>query len=110
MVPKSAGAIDPNLRANYYYPTARKRYLPRIKKASDEISGVPDLVAEARWEEVTEFCTKTAEVRQTSTTKPKQGVYRKGNYGWYQKNRQESTFDEMYLTRHYATCRTPFFP
>ena len=32
MVPKSAGAIDPNLRANYYYPTARKRYLPRIKK------------------------------------------------------------------------------
>ena len=22
MVPKSAGSIDPNLRANYYYPTA----------------------------------------------------------------------------------------
>ena len=58
MVPKSAGAIDPNLRANYYYPTARKRYLPRIKRASDEISSVPDAVAEGRWDEVSEFCTK----------------------------------------------------
>ena len=64
MVPKSEGSIDPNLRANYYYPTARKRYLPRIKRASDEISRVPDAVAEGRWEEVSEFCTK---VRREAT-------------------------------------------
>ncbi|GMI11965.1 hypothetical protein TrVE_jg13983 [Triparma verrucosa] len=61
MVPKSAGAIDPNLRANYYYPTARKRYLPRIKKASDEISLVPDLIASSSWSSVTDFSTKTAD-------------------------------------------------
>eukprot|EP00183_Erythrolobus_madagascarensis_P006428 CAMPEP_0185845616 /NCGR_PEP_ID=MMETSP1354-20130828/1528_1 /TAXON_ID=708628 /ORGANISM="Erythrolobus madagascarensis, Strain CCMP3276" /LENGTH=271 /DNA_ID=CAMNT_0028545611 /DNA_START=312 /DNA_END=1124 /DNA_ORIENTATION=+ len=27
--------IDANLRANYYFPTARKRYLPRVKAAAD---------------------------------------------------------------------------
>ncbi|GMH52506.1 hypothetical protein TL16_g01244 [Triparma laevis f. inornata] len=61
MVPKSAGAIDPNLRANYYYPTARKRYLPRIKKASDQISTIPDLIASSSWSEVKDFSVKVAD-------------------------------------------------
>ena len=48
-------------RANYYYPTARKRYLPRIKKASDEISLVPDQIASGDWESVEKFSLKVAD-------------------------------------------------
>jgi len=41
---KSEVEIDANLRANYYFPTARKRYLPRVKAAAD---AMPDAVAYA---------------------------------------------------------------
>lgn len=61
MVARSEGSIDPNLRANYYYPTARKRYLPRIKKASDQISLIPDKIAAGDWEAVAGFSTKVAD-------------------------------------------------
>ena len=51
----------PIFRANYYYPTARKRYLPRIKKASDEISLVPSQIASGDWESVERFSSKVAD-------------------------------------------------
>lgn len=38
--------IESNLRANYYYPTARKRYLPRIKVTVDSLNNAPPLIAE----------------------------------------------------------------
>lgn len=46
--------------AAYYYPTAKKRYLPRIQKASAEIVKVPEAIAANDWEAVAEFA-KTAE-------------------------------------------------
>lgn len=49
------GQIDPTLRSSYYYPTAKKRYLPRIQKLSQEIVAVPDAIAEANWELLEEF-------------------------------------------------------
>ena len=36
---KVESAVEPNLRSNYYYPTNKVRYLPRIKKCSDAIPG-----------------------------------------------------------------------
>lgn len=44
----------------YYYPTAKKRYLPRIQKVSNEIGTVPDAIDAADWAAVQEFA-KTAE-------------------------------------------------
>jgi len=38
---KGENAIDPTLRASYYFPTARKRYLPRIQKVSDQLKQIP---------------------------------------------------------------------
>lgn len=35
-----------NLRGDYYFPTARKRYLPRVKRAYDELVKVEALVDE----------------------------------------------------------------
>ncbi|CAM9613892.1 unnamed protein product, partial [Phaeothamnion confervicola] len=60
--PSKPGAdIDANLRANYYFPTARKRYLPRIKAANDEIRGISGLLAAGRWGEVAAFVEGAAE-------------------------------------------------
>lgn len=53
--------IDPTLRANYYYPTAKKRYLPRIQKVSSEISSIPEFLQSEKWDMVSEFADKTAE-------------------------------------------------
>merc|ERR1711906_18213 len=39
---KKVSQIEPNLRSNYYYPTNKKRYLPRIKKCNDAIPGVAE--------------------------------------------------------------------
>eukprot|EP00180_Rhodochaete_pulchella_P000618 Plantae.Rhodophyta-Rhodochaete_pulchella.ctg1454.p1 GENE.Plantae.Rhodophyta-Rhodochaete_pulchella.ctg1454~~Plantae.Rhodophyta-Rhodochaete_pulchella.ctg1454.p1 ORF type:complete len:182 (-),score=38.21 Plantae.Rhodophyta-Rhodochaete_pulchella.ctg1454:457-972(-) len=47
--------MEANLRANYYYPTARKRYLPRIKVVADEIGGVEEMVHGGEWESVRDF-------------------------------------------------------
>jgi hypothetical protein len=41
--------------AAYYYPTAKKRYLPRIIKVSTEINSVPDYIAQADWVAVADF-------------------------------------------------------
>jgi len=53
--PKNGAGVDPNLRSNYYYPTAKKRYLPRIKKASDNIPIAASMVGVEDWEEVGDF-------------------------------------------------------
>lgn len=47
--------IEANLRANYYYPTARKRYLPRVKKASDDVRLVKAALANGQWDEAGRF-------------------------------------------------------
>jgi hypothetical protein len=47
--------IEANLRANYYFPTARKRYLPRVKRALEDLPRVKDAVAAAQWTAVADF-------------------------------------------------------
>lgn len=49
--------IESNLRGQYYYPTARKRYLPRVKLASESIPSVLDAVDGGRWAQVAELKT-----------------------------------------------------
>merc|ERR1719230_826370 len=58
---KAVSDIEPNLRSNYYYPTNKKRYLPRIKKCSDSIPGSASMIAEGDWEAVADFANKVAE-------------------------------------------------
>lgn len=53
--------IEPNLRSNYYYPTNKKRYLPRIKKCNDEIPLVAESIGNEDWDAVKEFAEKVAE-------------------------------------------------
>jgi len=58
---KSESVIEPNLRSNYYYPTNKKRYLPRIKKCSDAIPLVAEGIGSGDWEAVQGFAEKTAD-------------------------------------------------
>lgn len=39
----------------YYYPTAKKRYLPRIQKVTDIINQMPDAIANDDWATVEQF-------------------------------------------------------
>jgi len=59
--PKSESVIEPNLRSNYYYPTNKKRYLPRIKKCNDAIPGAAEAIGSLNWEVVEEFNSKVAD-------------------------------------------------
>lgn len=45
------------LKIAYYYPTAKKRYLPRIQKVTAKISEVPQAIANGDWETVEAFAT-----------------------------------------------------
>lgn len=58
---KSVSVIEPNLRSNYYYPTNKKRYLPRIKKCNDAIPGVAESIGTGDWESVSLFAEKVAD-------------------------------------------------
>ena len=58
---KEESSYEPNLRANYYYPTNKKRYLPRIKKCSDAIPDAAQLIGSEDWEGATEFALKVAD-------------------------------------------------
>ena len=58
---KAESSIEPNLRSNYYYPTNKKRYLPRIKKCNDAIPEVAELIGKEDWEAVDEFANKIAD-------------------------------------------------
>ena len=44
-----------NLRGDYYFPTARKRYLPRVKRAYDELVKVEDAPDEGDWGKLEAF-------------------------------------------------------
>lgn len=57
---KNEAEIEANLRANYYYPTAKKRYLPRIKRVVDEIDEVEALLARGEWRPVDDFSSGVA--------------------------------------------------
>jgi hypothetical protein len=59
--PKTESAVAPNLRSNYYYPTNKKRYLPRIKKCNDAIPGAAEAIGNGDWEVADEFVNKIAD-------------------------------------------------
>ena len=52
---------EPNLRSNYYYPTNKKRYLPRIKKCNDAIPDAAAMIGSMDWEGAETFAVKIAE-------------------------------------------------
>jgi hypothetical protein len=58
---KEVSNLEPNLRSNYYYPTNKKRYLPRIKKCSDAIPDAAAMVGSGDWEGAASFATKIAD-------------------------------------------------
>jgi len=58
---KVESLIEPNLRANYYYPTNKKRYLPRIKKCNDAIPFAAENIGLEKWDLVDEFVSKVAD-------------------------------------------------
>jgi hypothetical protein len=58
---KSESSIEPNLRSNYYYPTNKKRYLPRIKKCSDAIPEAAAMIGDENWSAASDFALKVAD-------------------------------------------------
>jgi len=58
---KPVSNMEPNLRSNYYYPTNKVRYLPRIKKCSDAIPGVAVAIGSEDWEAIGDFAKTTAD-------------------------------------------------
>lgn len=58
---KATSNMEPNLRSNYYYPTNKVRYLPRIKKCSDAIPGVAESIGREDWEAVNDFAKVVAD-------------------------------------------------
>lgn len=58
---KTESNIEPNLRSNYYYPTNKKRYLPRIKKCNDAIPGAAEAVGTGDWAAVADFVNVVAD-------------------------------------------------
>jgi hypothetical protein len=58
---KPASDMAPNLRSNYYYPTNKKRYLPRIKKCNDALASAAQSIGIEDWEAVTFFAEKVAD-------------------------------------------------
>jgi hypothetical protein len=59
--PKGESNMEPNLRSNYYYPTNKKRYLPRIKRCNDALSIAAEAIGTEDWETADEFTNKIAE-------------------------------------------------
>lgn len=58
---KSESNFEPNLRSNYYYPTNKKRYLPRIKKCNDAIPDAASMIGSEDWEAASNFANNVAE-------------------------------------------------
>jgi hypothetical protein len=58
---KQESEYEPNLRSNYYYPTNKKRYLPRIKKCNDLIPDAANMIGNGDWEAAADFAEKVAE-------------------------------------------------
>jgi len=53
--------IDANLRASYYYPTAQKRYLPRVKAAADALPTAKASLQAGQWEKVEAYANGEAD-------------------------------------------------
>ena len=53
---KAESSLEPNLRSNYYYPTNKVRYLPRIKKCSDAIPGAAEAIGVEDWDAGKTMC------------------------------------------------------
>lgn len=60
-VAKTESNFEPNLRSNYYYPTNKKRYLPRIKKCNDAIPDAAQMIGTQDWEGAETFAIKIAD-------------------------------------------------
>lgn len=58
---KKESIIEPNLRSNYYYPTNKKRYLPRIKRCNDAIPSAANMIGEGDWDGATDFAIRIAD-------------------------------------------------
>ena len=58
---KKESVIEPNLRSNYYYPTNKKRYLPRIKKCNDAIPMAAESIGVEDWVSADEFVNKVVD-------------------------------------------------
>jgi len=58
---KEGADFEPNLRANYYYPTNKKRYLPRIKRCNDAIPDAAAMIGNSDWEGAETFAIKIAD-------------------------------------------------
>ncbi|KAL3905306.1 MAG: hypothetical protein SGARI_004526 [Bacillariaceae sp.] len=58
---KNESDMEPNLRSNYYYPTNKKRYLPRIKKCNDAIPDAANVIGSQDWDAAADFANKVAE-------------------------------------------------
>lgn len=58
---KTESDMEPNLRSNYYYPTNKKRYLPRIKKCNDAIPDAVVMIGSEDWVAAADFADKVAE-------------------------------------------------
>ena len=58
---KTDSNFEPNLRSNYYYPTNKKRYLPRIKKCNDAIPDAASMIGDGNWEAASDFANNVAE-------------------------------------------------
>merc|ERR1712176_1207152 len=58
---KAESNFEPNLRSNYYYPTNKKRYLPRIKKCNDAIPGAASMIGDEDWDAASNFVNNIAE-------------------------------------------------
>lgn len=58
---KEASTIEPNLRSNYYYPTNKKRYLPRIKKCNDAIPFAAEAIGTGDWVTADDFVNNIAD-------------------------------------------------
>lgn len=61
VAPKVESNYEPNLRSNYYYPTNKKRYLPRIKKCNDAIPDAAAMIGANDWEGAEVFAVQIAE-------------------------------------------------
>jgi len=53
--------FEPNLRSNYYYPTNKKRYLPRIKKCNDAIPEAANFIGKEDWASAQSFAVDIAD-------------------------------------------------
>jgi len=58
---KAESTIEPNLRSNYYYPTNKKRYLPRIKRCNDAIPEAAAMIGDGDWDGATDFAVRIAD-------------------------------------------------